>query len=193
MVDYLRQSTAVTLRVGPFIDKTDAFTHLQNLNTGSPGDLLTSDIKISKNNGAFAAKNDTTEPTHDTNGFYAVTLNTTDTATLGPFILSAAKPALWLPVWERYQVIPANVYDMYNSGGLTDLADIVLLRNFALVAEGSPQGERNILNALRLLRNKASISGSTLTVTLEDDTGVAWTASVTTDAAADPITAVDPA
>lgn len=52
---------------------------------------------------------------------------------------------------------------------------------------------RTPLNALRFLRNKWSVSGSTLTVTKEDDTTTAWTASLTSDAAADPVTGSDPA
>lgn len=52
---------------------------------------------------------------------------------------------------------------------------------------------RSPLNALRFIRNKWSISGNTLTVTKEDDTTTAWTATVTTSAGADPIVGNDPA
>lgn len=69
-------------------------------------------------------------------------------------------------------------------------ADALLTRNMALVAG---EAARSPLNALRALRNRVSISGTTLTVTREDDTTAAWTAAVTTDAQAAPITGVDPA
>jgi hypothetical protein len=46
---------------------------------------------------------------------------------------------------------------------------------------------------LRNVRNKSSVAGGTLTVCKEDDSTTAWTAAVTTNAAADPITAIDPA
>ena len=72
----------------------------------------------------------------------------------------------------------------------TTMADAILDRN---MATGADSGGRTVRNALRALRNKASITGATLTVTKEDDTTAAWTAAVTTDAAADPITAIDPA
>jgi hypothetical protein len=49
-----------------------------------------------------------------------------------------------------------------------------------------------VQDALRSLRNKTSISAGTLTVTQEDDTTPAWTATVTT-AAGDPLTSIDPA
>jgi hypothetical protein len=51
---------------------------------------------------------------------------------------------------------------------------------------------RCVLNALRLLRNKWSISGTTLTVTEEDDTTTAWTGVAGTTAGALPITSIDP-
>jgi len=72
----------------------------------------------------------------------------------------------------------------------TAIADALLKRDMSVV---SGEASRSPLNALRALRNKASISGTTLTVTKEDDTASAWTATITTDAAAQPITAVDPA
>ena len=56
----------------------------------------------------------------------------------------------------------------------------------------SGEASRSLLNAARFLRNKWSISGTTLTVTEEDDTTAAWTAALTTSGSADPITAFDP-
>lgn len=67
-------------------------------------------------------------------------------------------------------------------------ADALLARN---IAGGSSSG-RIVTDALRFIRNKWSISGTTLTVTTEDDVTTAWTSTVTTDAAAVPITANDP-
>ena len=55
------------------------------------------------------------------------------------------------------------------------------------------EASRSVLNALRGIRNKTSVAAGTLTVTKEDDATSAWTAAVTTDAAADPIVTVDPA
>ena len=68
-------------------------------------------------------------------------------------------------------------------------ADALLKRDWTAV---TGEAARSVLNALRFLRNKWSVSGSTLTVTEEDDTTTAWTGTVTTDAAADPITGNDP-
>jgi hypothetical protein len=51
---------------------------------------------------------------------------------------------------------------------------------------------RDMLSALRYLRNKVAISGSTMTVYQEDDTAAAWTAALTATAGVNPITTVDP-
>ncbi len=72
----------------------------------------------------------------------------------------------------------------------TQNADALLNRDMSAVSDTNG---RSPLNALRFLRNKWSLSGSTLTVTKEDDTTSAWTASVTTQTGADPITGSDPA
>jgi hypothetical protein len=72
-----------------------------------------------------------------------------------------------------------------------DIADAILLRDWTDVVGTVP--DRSTLNALRFLRNKWSLAAGTLTVTEEDDTTSAWTASVTTDAGAVPIIGSDPA
>lgn len=69
-------------------------------------------------------------------------------------------------------------------------ADALLNRDMSAVSDTNA---RSPLNALRSLRNKVSLSGATMTVTKEDDTTSAWTATVTTSASADPVTAIDPA
>jgi hypothetical protein len=79
-----------------------------------------------------------------------------------------------------------------TSGERTAIADAALLRDWTSVSEDSPAVARNLLNALRFLRNKWSLSGSTLTVTKEDDSTAAWTSTVTTTEAAEPITSSDP-
>lgn len=71
----------------------------------------------------------------------------------------------------------------------TQNADALLKRDWTSV---TGEALRSVLNALRFLRNKWSVSGTTLTVTTEDDATPAWTSTVTTDAAAEPITGSDP-
>lgn len=73
---------------------------------------------------------------------------------------------------------------------LEDIADAILKRDWSAI---SGEAARSLLNAARLLRNKWSTSGTTLTVTKEDDTTTAWTAVATAAPGADPISALDPA
>jgi len=56
-----------------------------------------------------------------------------------------------------------------------------------------PIDDRTMRAALRYLRNKVAISGSTMTVSLEDDATAGWTAALTTSPGVDPVTTFDPA
>jgi hypothetical protein len=69
-------------------------------------------------------------------------------------------------------------------------ADALLNRDMATGADTNARSPRN---ALRFLRNKWGVAGTTLTVTKEDDTTEAWTATVTATPGADPVTGSDPA
>ena len=71
----------------------------------------------------------------------------------------------------------------------TENADALLKRDMAAV---SGEASRSPLNALRILRNRHQLAAGTLTVYAEDDTTAKWTAAATTDAAAEPITQIDP-
>lgn len=68
------------------------------------------------------------------------------------------------------------------------IADAILLRN---LASGS-YGGRTVRDALRAQRNRVEIVGTTVTIYAEDDTTVAWTATLTT-APRDAINSMDPA
>ena len=71
----------------------------------------------------------------------------------------------------------------------SQFADDFLLRN---IASGGAGG-RSVQEALRVLRNRVEISGSTMTVYSEDDQSSSWTASVSTAADAAAISAINPA
>lgn len=71
----------------------------------------------------------------------------------------------------------------------TENADALLNRDMSAVSDTNA---RSPLNALRFIRNKWSIAAGTLTVTKENDSTTAWTASVSTTAGADPVTGNDP-
>lgn len=77
-----------------------------------------------------------------------------------------------------------------KADAILEIVDALLNRDMSAVSDTN---SRSPLNALRVLRNKWSISGTTLTVTKENDSTSAWTAALSTNAAAEPVTGSDPA
>lgn len=104
MARWLKQSTAFTFRVGPFVDATDGVTAETALT------IAQADIQISKNGGAFAQTSASPTTTHDADGWYQCPLTSTDTNTLGPLTVQIVMSGA-LPVWEHFMVVPANVYE----------------------------------------------------------------------------------
>lgn len=288
MPGWLKQSTAATIKLGPFVDSTDGNTDETGLT------ISQADVRLSKNGGNMAQKNEATSCTHDEIGIYDCPLDTTDTNTLGILQVFVHESGA-LPVWDTFMVVPANVYDSLvagsdslevdataisgdttaannaesffdgtgyagtnnviptvtavtnavtanvtsisgdstaadnaeaffdgtgyagtnnviptvttvtsvtaiatggiatdsiASGGLNAIADAILKRDWSGL---TGEGQRSVLNALRFLRNKWAVVGTTLTVYKEDDATSAWTGTVTADADAEPVTGNDPA
>lgn len=113
-MEYLKVSTAITIKLGPFLDETNGKTAETALA------ISQADIRISKNGGAFAQTNNAAGATHDENGWYGVPLNTTDTATLGRLKIAIHESGA-LPCFAEFMVVTANVYDSLCS---TDLLDV---------------------------------------------------------------------
>ena len=101
---FLRQSTAVDIGIGPFVDATDGVTAETGLT------ISQADVRLKKNNGAWAQVNDNTSATHEENGWYEKELDATDTNTVG-ILLIAVNESGALPVWQEYQVVEEAVYD----------------------------------------------------------------------------------
>ena len=117
----LKQSTAVQICFGPFVNVSDGAT----LETGLASDLdhPSTGIMLSKNGGALAVRDaPVTATTYDAHGCYRVTLDGTDTATLGHLRVIYTDPSTCLAVWRDYMVVTANVYDALCSG--TALLDV---------------------------------------------------------------------
>lgn len=76
-----------------------------------------------------------------------------------------------------------------TSGERDSIADAHIARN---IAGGSSTG-RTVKDVYAAIRNKVAIVGTTMTVYSTDDTTTLWTATLTTDGTAVPITAMDPA
>lgn len=118
MAMLLRQSTTVTVQMGPALDKTDGVTEET---------ALSPTVNLSKNGAAFAARNSVTAITHDTLGYYRVEFNATDTNTLGRLRAMFHAAATHLPVWHDFLVITQNAYDALVAGTATLAADTTLI------------------------------------------------------------------
>ena len=75
---------------------------------------------------------------------------------------------------------------------VVEIADGLLDRDMSVGTDSGTSTVRTVRQALRVLRNRFSISGTTRSVYRENDTTVDWTSTLQTDAAADPIVGDDP-
>jgi hypothetical protein len=127
---FLRQSTAVDLPLGPFVDAADGFTAEDGLT------ISQADVRLKKNAGAWAQINESTAASHEENGWYEKAFNATDTNTVGHLVV-AVHEAGARPVVNEFTVLEEAVYDaLYTSGaigfgalyyGLIDNADTSLI------------------------------------------------------------------
>lgn len=118
MAQILKQSTAVDVLIGPFLDISDGST----AETGeSPS------VKLSKNGQTLAAKNDATTPVHDADGYYNCELDATDTNTVGTLVLTVAASANALPVRHEFQVVEEDTYEFLYASGATPDTDVAAI------------------------------------------------------------------
>src|SRR6187551_590826 len=101
---FLRQSTAVDVPIGPFLDDADGVTALTGLT------ISQADVRLKKNNGAWAQVNDNTSATHEEAGWYEKELDATDTNTVGTLMIAIAEAGS-LPVWHEFTVVEEAIYD----------------------------------------------------------------------------------
>lgn len=101
---YLKQSTAATIKLGPFVNDSDGKTAATGLT------ISQADIRLSKNGGDIAQTNNSAGATHDELGYYNVPLDTTDTNTLGTLKVIVSESGA-LPVFADFMVITAEAYD----------------------------------------------------------------------------------
>ena len=105
-MQFLKQSTTVTIQMGPFLDSADGIT---------AEIALSLTPEVSKAGAAFAARSSATAISHDVDGWYRVELNATDTATVGVLIVKDTQTGA-IPVWHEFTVVPANIYDAFIGG-----------------------------------------------------------------------------
>jgi hypothetical protein len=110
MAQWLKQSTATSVLLGPFVDDADGKTAETALT------ISQSDVLVWKEGGTtVAAKSDATSATHRASGYYTVPLDSTDTGTLGALTVAVHETGA-LPVRHEFFVVPAAVYDAVKAG-----------------------------------------------------------------------------
>ena len=129
----LKQSTAIDIRLGPFVDVTDAVTPETGITLGAADQA-----EILKSDGAATvAMAGTFAAVTGSDGWYDYTLSTTDTNTIGTLEIVVQDSSVCLPVMARFQVVEEAVYDiMFASGATFEVtADMVKLSGDATAAD----------------------------------------------------------
>ena len=104
----LKQSTSIKAKIGPFVDATDGVTPETGITLGAAdqAELFKHDASavtdISGRTWAAITGSD---------GWYNLTLTTTDTNTLGLLDVIVQDSSVCVPVHVRFMVVPANVWD----------------------------------------------------------------------------------
>ena len=146
---FLKQSTAATLAVGPFVDATDGFTPETGLTAGT-----VDEIGVYKHGAtALTDISGTTTFTHRAGGIYTATLSTTDTNTLGHLVLYVRDDTVCRPVKQEYMVLPANEFDSLISG--TDDLEVD-----AIAIDGSTTAANNQSEAAQGVVTGSAIAGT---------------------------------
>lgn len=140
-MDILKQSTAVTIVMGPMLDDADGNTPETALA------IAQADIRLSKNGGAYAQSNNAAGATHMEVGKYSVPLDTTDTATLGKLRVDIHESGA-LAVWREFTIVPANKYDSLVLGTDVLHADMTQCGGSAVAAGAIPNAAADAAGGL---------------------------------------------
>jgi len=133
----LKQSTASQeISIGPFVDSTDGNTEETGLT------IVNTDIRLKKGSADWAAKN-SGGATAEEHGNYRITLDATDTATVGILEISVhASGALY--VYKTCFVYPAAVYNALIGSGTFD--------SNLLTVNGTSQAAGDLYTTIRATR-----------------------------------------
>ncbi len=125
----LRQSTAVDVLIGPFVDGTDGAT---------PEEALSPSVQLSKNGQTAATKNDVTTPTHDNAGYYNCEFDATDTGTVGQLVaFIEGSTGTFLQVRHEFQIMDTAAFDaLFADGAEGPLQATTVGRTLDIAATG---------------------------------------------------------
>lgn len=155
---FLKQSTSQTVRLGPFVDATDGDTEETALTINA------ADVRLSKDGGAFAAKN-SGGLTHDENGWYSGTLNATDTNTVGLLRVYVhvagalyVKADFWVLEEAIYDALFASSAAGFDANGRVDVG--AFLGNAVQIANSRPEAVAERLGTQAKADVNAEVDGA---------------------------------
>jgi hypothetical protein len=168
---FLRQSTAVDVAIGPFLDATDAVTAETALT------ISQADVRLKKNNGAWAQVSDATSATHEENGWYEKELDATDTDTCGRLLIAVHESGA-LPIWHEFWVLEEAIYDALfaasanaftGAAGSTTLTALATGSITAAVIANGAIDSATFANdtGLASIRSNTAQAGAATTITLD--------------------------
>lgn len=143
----LKQSTAIDVLIGPFLDETDGVTVEDSLT------IAQADVRLSKNGQNMAQKNDATSCVHDEIGYYNCELDATDTNTVGTLVLAVNESGA-LAVRQDFQVVEEAVYAAFYASSAT-----LNVNALSEIVENSLSLQKVISSMLSVLTGKASGNG----------------------------------
>lgn len=109
MTQILRQSTQVIVQIGPFVDVGDGFTPETGITLSGADEA---EILKSNTTTTTSIASNTWAAITGCDGWYGLTLSTTDTNTVGTLTVMVNDDSVCLPVFARFQVIEEATYDM---------------------------------------------------------------------------------
>jgi hypothetical protein len=153
---FLKQSTAYTFRMGPFLDDTDGKTAETGLT------ISQADVRLSKNGGNFAQKNESSSSSHDEIGYYIVVLDTTDTNTVGELLVAVHESGA-LPVFKTFQVVETDIYAAIFADSATLAASVAsILEDTATTIPATIATVDTVVDAVKVVTDAISSNGSGL-------------------------------
>jgi hypothetical protein len=200
----LLTNTAVRIPVGPLLAESNA----KDPQTGlTVTELSVQMYRVSTSGGAivrtqFVPPNGTDNPmalvTGSTDGMYDLTLTAAQLNWLGNGRITVMNTAAILVWMMDFQLVSAQYFDFMfgatppavalTTASREAVADSLLNRHI----EGGNNNGRLVKEALYALRNRNQVVGGTQSIYRANDQDVSWTAPVSVDANALPITGINP-
>lgn len=160
MTQWLKKSTAVTIKAGPFLDETDGKTPETGLT------ITQADIRLSKIGGDISQSHNAAGATHDEAGYYDVPLDVTDTDTLGSLRLFV-NIAGALPVWHNFMIVSSQVWDSLFGTDLLEIDPVTIDTQLSSVHGsgrwgGGNGGDKSLVYTLTDSVTHDPVSGATV-------------------------------